>query len=295
MTPGAGKARDGPAEAAPMQAASDGAGMFDLRQLSGRLMRRTARITGRVGWYPAVPIRGGLAGGMRISMRDASGDYAGGINELPVQEALAALLRPGFTCYDIGANVGFFSLIAARMVGTTGHVVAFEPVPGIAERARHNVRLNRLANVTVLPYAIGERSGTSTLTLTRHPGGATLVRPTSDGVDRAISVGVVSVDEVVDGRLAPPPDLVKIDVEGAEFGVLAGMRQTMASRHPAILCELDSQDEPTLLAKVDQIESILTAAGYVVAALPRSYIGSGWHVVHLRALPARGQDAPRTS
>ena len=70
----------------------------------------------------------GVAAGSRFCAGPSNPEYGSGSNELPVQEAIKNLLRPGEVFYDIGANVGFFTIIAGRLVGPTGSIVAFEPV-----------------------------------------------------------------------------------------------------------------------------------------------------------------------
>ena len=77
-------------------------------------------------------------------------EYAIGNNELPVQEAIEGWLQPGDIFYDIGTNVGFFMVIAARKVGKNGHVYAFEPLPANVEVIRHNIMMNGFKNITLL-------------------------------------------------------------------------------------------------------------------------------------------------
>jgi FkbM family methyltransferase len=217
-------------------------------------------------------------------MRSASGDYAGGLNELPVQAALVKLLRPGGTFLDVGANVGFFSLIAARTVGPHGTVVAVEAVGRIAEAARRNAKANRFSNITVLHFAVGAGSGDAVLTLSQHPGGATTHPHMMAG--ETVHVRQVSVDDLVDREIVPLPDVVKIDVEGTEPAVLDGMRRTLENGRSAVLCEVDAPDEQVLQARVAAVQEQLRAVGYRVDRLPRSYEGSGWSVEHLLATPS---------
>ncbi len=134
-------------------------------------------------------IEAGPAKGLRFdagadTVRFEKGDY-----EQPVQQALASLARPGDVCYDIGANLGFFSILLGRLVGPTGVVHAFEPVPANAVAIERNARLNDLDNVCVMRVALTRSDGEAELLLEVH-------------AQRAIA-GRVRVREVRRDRLVP--------------------------------------------------------------------------------------------
>jgi FkbM family methyltransferase len=168
-----------------------------------------------------------------------AGALASGNLESSVQEALVRHLGPGDVVYDIGANLGFFSLVAARLVGPEGRVLAFEPAPENAEAIRRNAELNLISQVMVIPRAVSSRAGTARLQIVddqswsrleefgRHP-----------DTERVLEVETVTIDELVGSGELPPPALVKIDVEGAEVAVLEGMRTTIEAHRPVIVCEL---------------------------------------------------------
>ncbi|HVM06680.1 MAG TPA: FkbM family methyltransferase [Acidimicrobiales bacterium] len=242
----------------------------------------------RLGATPSsVTVRGGVGEGLAMGTAHSSADYADGTNELPVQEVVRDSLAPGGVFYDVGANVGFFGLIAARIVGRAGAVYAFEPLPHVAAEARANADRNRLANVEVLEVAAGDREGTASLVLTRHPGGATLSEADvgDDAVGR-VTVRTVRLDDLVAAGTIRPPDAVKIDVEGVELEVIDGLRRTIAECRPVIVCELDAATRARADEKVRGAAEALSGLGYDVRRLPSSYEGSGWHVVHVVARPA---------
>jgi FkbM family methyltransferase len=243
-----------------------------LRGVRRRFRRRTTR---------AVTVRGGLAFGLRLELSDASADYSSGLNELPVQEALRRLLAPGDVFFDVGSNVGFFSLLAAREVGPTGSVHAFEPIAQIAEAVRRNAARNGLDNVTVHAVAVSDMDGQADLLLAEHPGGATLSHADAPpDLAGSATVPVVSLDGLVGTGRAPVPNVVKIDVEGAEMEVLDGMRAVLTAHRPHLVCELDSGDSALLAAKVAVWRERMAAIEYAVEDLEPSYEGSGWHVYH---------------
>lgn len=231
-------------------------------------------------------MRGGVGDGLVMGTAYSSAQYEDGTNELPVQEVVRDNLPPGGVFYDVGANVAFFGLIAARIVGDAGAVYAFEPIPHIAAEARANAERNGLANLEVLEMAAGDREGDATLTVTRHPGGATLsAADAGDDATGTANVRTVRIDGLVADGTIRPPNVVKVDVEGVELEVLDGLRDTLAKHRPVLVCELDASTAEGVASKVARTTSLLAEMGYAVRELPRSYEGSGWSVVHLAATP----------
>jgi FkbM family methyltransferase len=237
-------------------------------------------------WRPAQRVRTGIGEGLRISRDQASADYASGMNEVPVQQALADLLGPGDVFVDVGANVGWFSLLAARLVGETGHVYAIEPVAMNVKAIVANVRRNRLRNVTVLDLAASDSDGTTVLTLTRHPGGAVIASAnTPPDATGETTVRTATIDSLVsDGHLLPPA-LLKIDVEGAEEAVVRGMTATLHDHRPTLIVEVDGPDDPTMQARRSSLIDLLAANDYDASDLVQSYPTIDWQVAHLVAQP----------
>lgn len=248
-----------------------------------------------VSWRPPRRISAGVGSGLRIGHRSASADYVNGTNELPVQLALADVLRPGDVFIDIGANVGFFSMLAARLVGRSGEVFALEPVPDNVAAVRANARRNRFGNVTVLRLAASDSNGRAALVTTKHPGGAVLASADSppDPVGE-IEVETATVDSLIATGRVEPPDLVKIDVEGAEPAVLAGMMSTLARHQPVVVIEVDGPDEDVLAERRRAVTRLFADVGYESYELQASYSGREWCVAHLVARP-RIQSRDRSS
>ncbi len=227
-----------------------------------------------------VTIQHGLGKGLKIiANAESNVGYALGTTEPQVQDFFAAHLRPGDVVYDIGANVGFFTLIAAKMVGPTGRVYSFEPVPSTAQALRKNIALNRLTNVDVIEAAVGRSSGTGTLILGQSSLDARLDPDGGDG--SGLAVPVVSID---DSPVDRHPTFVKIDAEGAEFDVLDGMRQTLATTPiPTILCELHQEGDRDehLAAFASALRDL--SVEYTLSLLED---GDDWWAPHAVALPA---------
>lgn len=215
------------------------------RVRSGRVSRALLRRA--AGWYgrAPVPIAGGLGHLLYVSTADLPLDHAHaglivrGTLEPPVQEALRRLLAPGHVFYDVGANVGFFTLVGARLVGPGGRVVAFEPVPRCARAVARNIELNGFAHAEIREEAVGAAAGRARLLVVGETSWSHLESTGRHAdVRDEIDVAVVSVDGLVAAGEIPPPDVLKIDTEGAELQALHGARETIARHRPAIVCEL---------------------------------------------------------
>lgn len=243
-------------------------------------------------------VAAGPGRGLRLDPGAGDPDALGGTYELPVQEALAAALRPGDVVLDVGANIGFLTVLAGRLVGPAGRVIAFEPVPANARLVRRNAALNSQAQVEVIEAAVGDQAGTATLVLARHAGGAALAEadrpPDACG---ELRVALVTLDGWLAAnaaRLPGPVRLVKIDVEGAEPAVLRGAAGLLAQAGPQVLLEVDAPGSAAAEAKYEACRALLAGVGYVVDRLPASYPGLNWQVIHCLARPREVEPGGRT-
>ena len=172
--------------------------------------------------------------------------WAFGRYEEHLAELFGHLVRPGDRCVDVGANVGVHTVRLARLADRDGEVIAIEPDPEVARRARRNIALNGLSNVRVIDAAASARAG-------QMP----LYRPSPRDTNRAraslmhyryltgptTTVPVVTIDDLCAGA---PVALIKIDVEGHEAAVVRGAADTIARHAPSIVFEY----APELLADV---------------------------------------------
>jgi FkbM family methyltransferase len=167
---------------------------------------------------------------------------------------LSRLLRPGDTAVDVGANVGFYTLLFARLVGPAGSVHAFEPVNG--DTLQENVDLNGYRQVTVQRVAVGAAPGTVWLGRRPEPKGLSSGSWRRGAEDEAREVEQIALDDYLGDRHVR---LVKIDVEGMEPDVIAGLSRTFAEgRVDALMAEMT---EP-LMREPRQVLDPLAAAGY---------------------------------
>lgn len=133
---------------------------------------------------------------------------------------------PNSIVFDLGANVGYYTLLAAKLAHR-GQVVAFEPEPRNAAFLRANIAANRYRNITVRELAVAGESGTARFKMGRGTGTGSLSR------DGGLDVKLVSLDEFV-AESGLSPTHLKIDVEGAEYEVLCGGIEALSSLRPTI-------------------------------------------------------------
>lgn len=141
------------------------------------------------------------------------------------------LLRPGMTVLDVGAHVGYYSMLAARLVGPAGHVCAFEPDPRNCGLLRRNIELNGYGNIEVVPSAVADREGVILLFRSSLGSDQNSISSTSQGTlrEEAVPVPAMTLDEFARSTGSPKIDFIKMDVEGCEPLALIGMRQLIAA------------------------------------------------------------------
>jgi FkbM family methyltransferase len=160
------------------------------------------------------------------------------VYEPRLTEFLKQVLSPGMTVVDGGANVGYFTLLAARLVGDSGRVYAFEPEPRNFGFLQRSVERNGVENVVLTQGALSDRSGLETLFLDRSNFGEPSFRE-SNVTDPAgaVEVRTVTLDEFFAGQPESQLDLIKLDTQGAEGLVLAGAEAVLAQRALCIVME----------------------------------------------------------
>ncbi|MGI8431718.1 MAG: FkbM family methyltransferase [Chthoniobacterales bacterium] len=167
--------------------------------------------------------------------------------------------------FDVGANVGFYSLLGSKIAGPRGVVVAFEPFPRNLSFLWRHLDLNRARNVTILPMACAERDALERFIAGENHALGRLAGEIAADSGRApgTRISTITLDSAV-ARLQLQPDVVKIDVEGAELRVLAGAETLLAQTRPAILLSTHSDALRTaclrLLAEKDYVVRPLNSA-----------------------------------
>lgn len=160
------------------------------------------------------------------------------VYEPQLTKLLKQVLKPGMRVVDGGANVGYFTLLCAKLVGEEGRVYAFEPEPRNFGLLQRSVERNRAGNVVLTQRALSNRRGTEKLYLDRSNFGEPSLRQSNVTEPAgAIDVETLSLDEFLASQTDPRVDLIKLDTQGAEGLVLAGATRLLDEGAPRIVME----------------------------------------------------------
>lgn len=210
---------------------------INYQSFLGRLLRLPLRLIPK---GMTLPILQGRLRGKKWVVGAGEHGYWLGSYELEKRKAFERIITPGSVVYDIGANVGYFSLLAAVLVKPEGHVVAFEPLPRNIRYLRKHIELNKLTNITVIEGAVSDHAGEAFFDL----GASTAMGHIADV--GALSVRLVSLDQMLADRKIQPPNYMKIDVEGAEYDVLCGARRLLTVHRPLLFLDTHNRQAHNL-------------------------------------------------
>lgn len=222
------------------------------------------------------------------------GGYEGEVREL-----FRAILPPGGTAVDVGANVGWHTLLMAKLVGREGAVVAFEPHPGLQRQLAFSMAMNRLDNVRVQGCALSDRAGRGGFYCPDADGlgaGTGHLLGSAPGAE-AIDVPVDLLDNVWPTLGLQRLDLIKIDIEGWELPALRGARATIARFRPHVCFEFDGDYIGRCGAAESDYQSFFAELGYRVFNVERTgmrELGRQWPAFgNLLAVPGEDQSRCR--
>lgn len=151
-----------------------------------------------------------------------------GCYEYKTQIMFSNLVNQGAVVYDVGANVGFYTLLASVLVGPGGRVFAFEPLPRNINYLKKHLQINKSENVMIIEAAVSDTDGFALFEGCIDNASGHL------SAKGALEVKVVSLDNLVLKDGFPPPEYIKIDAEGKEFSVLSGAKRIIADYSPVI-------------------------------------------------------------
>lgn len=193
-------------------------------------------------------------------------NFATGLYEPDLTALVLSRVRPDMSFVDVGANIGYYSLLSSRLVAPTGHVYAFEPDPTAYQYLVRNLAKNACANVTPRELAVTEATGTARFTRNQLERG--YVNGSSAGSPSSISVGTTSLDAYFSEIHWPRVDIIKLDVEGGEHSALLGMRQTI-QRNPAasLIMELNLGATMRSGAGPNELLNVIRTLGFTTAYL----------------------------
>lgn len=191
----------------------------------GQLLRAPLRLVPK---GIEVPILQGPIRGRRWIVGSATHGCWLGTYEASKARRLASVIEPGMTCFDINANVGYYTLLFSHLAGPAGRVIAFEPLPQNVGYLRRHVRINRCNNVEILDLAVADYNGMARFAESER---ASMGRLSPSG---GLSVRCATLESILSEGTISTPDVMKIDVEGAELAVLMGGRKILETAKPII-------------------------------------------------------------
>ena len=151
-------------------------------------------------------------------------------------------LKEGDVFVDVGANIGCYTLVAARLVGDAGKVIAFEPVKDIYDRLCFNIQLNKLGNVSAKKLAVYKESGTLTMHVSdRENMGMSSIFHHDTESGQTERVEAIAMDDYMENAGIKKIKLIKIDIEGAELEALQGMQRILRDLRPIIIAEISDE------------------------------------------------------
>jgi FkbM family methyltransferase len=243
-----------------------------LSQIIARVLSpRNGSVIGQIGTYKIM-----------LDLRDTiQQQIYFGIYEIIETKLIKKLIRPGCVFFDIGANVGYYSFLASKLVGTTGRVFAFEPIPGNMSDIQRNIQANAITNIFIHPLAVGSKSGTLILYTRENPlhnsGWASKV--STPRRQNKVEVRVVSLDDFIKSKGINSVHLMKMDIEGSELDALLGGKRLFTQKDaPDIICEVN----PFLLGR-QNLES---------RAITQCLADYGYSLFQLEHLSSVRPDAP---
>jgi FkbM family methyltransferase len=260
-----------------MTAAAWAARIFPGRVKKAFYANPTLARTIRQGLNRAVPpgftettIAGGDLAGYRLILDlQIEKDYWLGTYELELQGAVRDFTKPGSVVYDLGASIGYVSLLFAKAVTSSGRVLAFEPLPANLERLAKNISLNGSEDrVDVVPYAVIDATRPVEFLLGPSVGMGKAAGSSGRGeqvYEERLIVEGIALDDFVFIRGNPAPDIIKIDIEGGEILAFPGMRQILMKKHPIIFLELHGAEAAELSWQM------LMEAGYKICRMKAGY------------------------
>lgn len=191
-----------------------------------------------------------------------------------IQVFMQALARlgPSADVIDIGANLGFYSVLAAQSLRQRGSGVvhSFEPNPRIFTELGHNVALNSFSNVRLQCAGVGDVTSEMTLYVNEHAVTYSSLRQTQEFLQEEIRVPIVTLDEYAETNKLSRVGLVKVDVEGGELLVFKGARTLLARDHPTLIYEEFERGYQLFGYSAREVRAYLTGLGYRLYAIPEN-------------------------
>jgi FkbM family methyltransferase len=214
--------------------------------------------------------------GMRILVRNPRRSLIGrsiyfrGLWEPEATQFISLKIKSGMTVLDIGADIGYYTLLFAKLVGSKGRVFSFEPIPKAKWYLDKNIEMNGLNNVRAFNFALFDKAGIACL---EDPFTQSKINPSKKTLsENDIQVEMKVFDEWKLKEEIDQIDWVKLDVEGAELNVLRGMKSALQSYHPGILIEVHPQQLESFGFSSSAVIEFLSEFGYQIEPVDKPRI-----------------------
>lgn len=201
--------------------------------LFGKILRLPLRL---IPPKKQIPILQGRLKGKKWIVGSGNHGYWLGSYEFKKRRYLEKTINPGRVFYDLGGNVGFYTLLASELVGESGRVIVFEPLPRNLIYIKEHIRINHINNVTIIEATVSDEEGSVRFDEGQNP---SMGRISCEGT---ITVPSVVLDTLYRNQQIPTPDYLKIDIEGGEFLALNGARSILEKIHPMIFLATHGND-----------------------------------------------------
>ncbi|MDZ7697253.1 MAG: FkbM family methyltransferase [Deltaproteobacteria bacterium] len=211
--------------------------------------------------------------GLRILVRNPRQAFIGrslyleGTWEQEVTQFVSSNVKPGMILLDVGADIGYYTLLFAKLIGQTGRVFSFEPIPKSKWYLDKNIEMNGLSNVSTFNFALFDKAAKACL---EEPLTKSKINPFKEqltGSDIVVEMKVFD-DWKFDKGIAHV-DLVKIDVEGAELNVLRGMTDTLQTNRPSLIIEVHPKQLEDFGFSPDDLSEFLIMLGYTIKPIDK--------------------------
>jgi FkbM family methyltransferase len=251
--------------------------------ISGRILRWPLRLVPRTAQVRIV--QGPLRGKKWIVGSSNHGCWLGSY-EYEKQMAFCREVKRGAVVYDLGANVGFYSLLASTLAGNEGMVFSFEPAPRNLRYLAKHIELNRIPNCRIFDMAVSSSDGVAQFYLDPNPAEGRL---SQDGQTQTMSVKTVKLDTLVFSSGMAPPNLMKCDIEGGEYEALKGAEATLRQFAPVIFLATHGPEVHR------QCCELLGRLGYELLPLDNSSLSGATEIIAKRPLSSIKNPRPTQS
>jgi len=223
-----------------------------------RPLRGLSRLARTMGAFcPSAPVEVHLPGGLLMQLNCQNPTerqlFFSGVYQASLAQVLREVVPAGGYAIDIGANLGYYSLLLSKLVGKSGRVAAFEANPHLLSRLEADRQRNDFNHLTYYGQAVAERAAEMTFAIAKDYGKSSLRADSISDVQERIPVQTVTLDDFVAEQRWPRLDVIKSDIEGSDCRALLGARETIGRFRPFIVFELWRDTPPDCLEAVRKL------------------------------------------